>query len=69
MDLIEIEQETGVCRLTADEIAMLLNAINESSQALEDWEYSTRMGFERAAVDKLRQSLKDMLTSIDTTSS
>ena len=68
MDQIEINREAGICRLTSDEVTMLLDAISEASESLEGWEYSTRMGFAREEVGELRQSLQEMLRSIESPS-
>lgn len=52
---------TATVGLNRDEIRFLLNAISETFEALEDWEFQTRTGFEPHEARDLREKLKSML--------
>jgi hypothetical protein len=43
--------------LSADEVLMILAGLRESGQELEDWEFQTRTGFDREAMEKLHDSI------------
>ena len=45
-------------RLTRDEIELFLSAINESLESVEDWEFSTRTGFEKEDFRAIQAELK-----------
>jgi hypothetical protein len=46
-----------VLALTADELAAIGNALNESLEGIEEWEFSTRMGVTRHEVEELCAAL------------
>jgi len=46
-----------VVELTKQELTTLLNALNETLEAVEPWEFSTRVGVEISAVQELRARL------------
>jgi hypothetical protein len=53
MEILE-EQEKGILvRLTADDVVALNNALNESLEHLEEWEFETRMGVTKSEVQAL----------------
>jgi hypothetical protein len=62
-----MERETVTVRLTKKELTILANAINESREAIEDWEFSTRMGAEPAEAEQLRRKLTMLLGSLGET--
>ena len=53
MRLVRKEKNGTVLAFTADELAVIGNALNESLERLEDWEFATRMGAGKAEVEKL----------------
>ena len=60
MQLIENDEETAVIRLSHDEVITLNNALNEilnGPDAIEDWEFQTRVGVSR---DDARSLLRDL---------
>jgi len=66
MDVIEVHDDRAVVSLGADEIRSIMNSINEALEAVEDWEFSTRLGVEKDSVralwtqlDEVRGRLKD----------
>lgn len=54
-------QDTVVVRLTRRELSLLSNAIGESLEAVEDWEYETRLGETRDSARRVRATLKAAL--------
>jgi hypothetical protein len=51
--------------LTRDELRILANSMNEANEALDDLEFSTRMGAEREEVQRLHAQFHALL-SMDT---
>ncbi len=62
MNLIETSPDAGLVALTVRELEMLRSALREASEALEDWEFETRMGCTR---DELR-ALADQVRAAET---
>jgi hypothetical protein len=65
MKVVATRPDTATVDLTADELMILANAINESKQALEDWEFATRMGAPRSEAEALRKEISDLLDSLE----
>lgn len=57
------DEDSALVRLTKQELVILANAINESRQAVEDWEFSSRLGAERVEADKLHVKLRQIMAS------
>lgn len=53
MEIIDQEKETVLVRLSFSEVVALNNALNESLEHLEEWEFETRMGVSRDQVRAL----------------
>jgi tellurite resistance protein len=54
--------ETGTVELTRSELEIASNALNEvlhGPQAIEEWEFHTRMGVTRGEAEMLLQRLRD----------
>lgn len=51
MEILEQEGDSILARLNFSEIVALSNALNESLEHLEEWEFETRMG---ASCDQVR---------------
>ena len=64
MEVIHIENGRASIRLSEEEAVILLNAINEAREAVEDWEFQTRIGVEPAVVDVLRKELRTLLAAM-----
>ncbi|MGB6056894.1 MAG: hypothetical protein WBF71_01415 [Microthrixaceae bacterium] len=58
MDLRRIDQERVQMDLTESELNVLRNGLSEALEALEDWEFSTRMGVERDEARRVRDDLR-----------
>ena len=63
MQLKSVENQTIVISFSADEVAFLSNAINETLEAIEEWEFQTRTGETRqratGIADELRKALDE----------
>ncbi len=53
MEILEQQNNSLVVRLGHDEVIALNNALNESLEHLEEWEFETRMGVSRDQVRAL----------------
>jgi len=62
MTRVEQKNEVAVVRLTKHELVILNNSINESMEALEDWEYPIRVG---ASKHEARALLSELGRLID----
>lgn len=63
MELIETSAASTVIALTADELSTVQNALNEilhGPEAIEEWEFSTRVGATREEATKLLDALAQM---------
>lgn len=45
-------------RLTCEDIDLLLSALNEALETVDDWEFSTQTGFERSEFRALQEALQ-----------
>jgi hypothetical protein len=57
MRLVKQDGNETVLAFSADELAMIGNALNESLEAIEEWEFTTRMGATQAQVENLLAAL------------
>jgi len=64
MEILHTAKGRASIRLTEQEAVILLNVINEAREAVEDWEFQTRIGAEPAEVDVLRKELKTLLSAV-----
>ena len=53
MRLVKQDGNETVLAFNADELAMIGNALNESLEMIEEWEFTTRMGATRTEVENL----------------
>lgn len=44
MEIIEIKANAAFIVVTAGELTLLANALNEAREEIEDWEFATRLG-------------------------
>lgn len=58
MELRRIDQQHVQMDLTETELNVLRNGLSEALEALEDWEFSTRMGVERDEARQVRDALR-----------
>lgn len=64
MQIIRTNRESATVQLTKKELIILANAINESQEAVESWEFSTRMGADPTEAEQLRVKIKELLASM-----
>jgi formylglycine-generating enzyme required for sulfatase activity len=59
MEFVKQEQDSDgiVMRVSRDELATIGNALNESLEAIEEWEFAARMGATREEVEALLDAL------------
>jgi len=58
MEELQATPKDVTIRLSYGEIDLLLNALNEALEAIEDWEFSTRTGFEKSDFRTMQVSLR-----------
>lgn len=51
--------------LTKRELTILANSINEAREAVEAWEFSTRVGADPAEAEELRIKISSLLDSMN----
>jgi len=61
MRIVKQDGTETVLAFNMDELALLGNALNESLEAIEEWEFTTRMGATRAEVESLLAALSNLL--------
>ncbi len=57
----EVVDDELVVATTRDELAVLAGAINEALEAVEEWEFDTRLGVTPEQARALRDRLNDVL--------
>jgi hypothetical protein len=65
MDVVEVADGRAVIALHATEIVAIMNSMNEALEAVEDWEFSTRLGVEKDFVRSLRAGFDQALSELD----
>jgi len=58
MELRRIDEQRVQMDLTESELNVLRNGLSEALEALEDWEFSTRMGVARDEARQVRDALR-----------
>jgi hypothetical protein len=58
MEELETTSKGVTIRLKCDDIDLLLSALNEALETVEDWEFSTRTGFEKSEFRALQGALQ-----------
>jgi hypothetical protein len=53
-----------VLHLTRAELLLLAGSVNEAIEAVEDWEFSTRIGAEKDDARALQTQLGDLITRL-----
>ena len=56
--------ERIVLHLTRAELLLLAGSVNEAIEAVEDWEFSTRLGADKADAIALSDELGDLIASL-----
>jgi hypothetical protein len=64
MNLIETEADAGLVALTVRELEILRSALREASEALQDWEFETRMGCTREELRALASQVHSAESSL-----
>jgi hypothetical protein len=53
-----------VLHLTRPELLLLAGSVNEAIEAVDDWEFSTRLGADKADARALQTQLGDLITRL-----
>lgn len=53
-----------VLYLTRSELLLLAGSVNEALEAVEDWEFSTRLGADKANARALRSELDNLIARL-----
>ncbi len=63
MEIVSIERSSGTASvsLTVNELAFLVNSIGEALQAVDDWEFGSRLGAEPVEARSLRDGLSELI--------
>jgi hypothetical protein len=60
MDRVDVSEVVAVLRVNARDVELLRSAIREANEALEDWEFETRMGCTRDELRGLAAKLREV---------
>jgi hypothetical protein len=63
MDTIRQSLDEVQVRLTHDEVVAITNALNESLENLEEWEFGTRMGVTKSEAAVLLTAFRQIKTN------
>lgn len=59
--MLECHEASAAVLLKEPELLILVNALNETLEALEDWEIPIRVGARVEEIEKLNQSIREIL--------
>lgn len=65
MRLVDSGQEI-IIAVSLDELRLLKASVGEALEAVDDWEFSTRLGAEPAEARALRADIRDLLAQVAT---
>lgn len=65
MKTVEVGKECVTISFTKDEIGFIGNAINETFEALDDWEFPIRTGTSIAEAQAIQQEIVRLCRAID----
>lgn len=57
-----------VLALSRDELLLLAGSVNEALEAVEDWEFETRLGADKDAARRVRNDLRAVIAALPATS-
>lgn len=63
LELVE-DRERVVLSLTREELLLLAGSVNEAIEAVEDWEFSTRLGAQKDDARALRSHLRKVIAEL-----
>ncbi len=59
-----MSEKTVTLQLSTHELELLASALNEALEAVEEWEFETRLGASRAEAREFQKRLRDMVANI-----
>ncbi len=60
MELVDQDPARILLSVTVEEFRLLAGCVNEAIEAVEDWEFSTRLGAEKDDARQLRVELREL---------
>lgn len=66
MKNVEITKGSAILKVSQDEISIIINCMNETLEAVEDWEFQTRLGVSPDEVKKMIQFFLGVHSDINT---
>jgi hypothetical protein len=64
MEWVDVAGDVAVLRVNARDLELLRSAIREANEALEDWEFETRMGCTRTELRDLAAQVREIEISL-----
>ena len=58
MKILKVERGCATVQLSESDLIIIVNAINETQEAIEEWEFSTRVGANISDAETLRKKIK-----------
>ena len=65
MEVTNITKNNATITVSIDELVFLSNAINETLEAVEEWEFQTRTGETRKQAMEIHAQLREILRKVD----
>lgn len=56
-----VDGDDVILTISRDQLALLANCMNEAMEAVEDWEFSTRLGVDKSVARALARDLGEAL--------
>ena len=63
MKIKKMDKDTATIELSRQELSVLANALNETLDSIEEWEFSTRVGVEIPVAERIRTELSFALSA------
>ena len=64
MEFVDQGDARIVLALTPEEFGLLAGCVNEAIEAVEDWEFSTRLGAEKDDARRMRAELRELASRL-----
>jgi hypothetical protein len=64
MNLIREDANMVDVRMTKDELVLIANMANEALEAVDDWEFQTRLGSEKERARSVKNQLREIIDRI-----
>jgi hypothetical protein len=61
---VRVDGDRVTLTLSREQLLLLAGSVNEAIEAVEDWEFSTRLGAEKDDARRLRAELGDLISRL-----